>query len=211
MKQLRNAAILVGLAAYAVVFYTTPLPSLSHLSETLKPWLRGQLVFVTAMRPEEWLLANWFGSPPQFSLGDRTGGLGGRVHSRLGRRARLAAAFALPRHPRADTSGNCRVLDGRRIEPAEHVGTGGGAPRATRPAADHRRTRLADVRGRRRLLVLAQTLEQQQPGGNISRNVRQCRRSPRRSGYSTTNSDPLLAAQPPRPTIAARAGTTPPP
>jgi hypothetical protein len=71
MKQLRNAVILVGLAAYAVVFYTTPLPSLSHLGETLKPWLRGELVFVTAARPEEWLLANWFGSPPQFSLGDR--------------------------------------------------------------------------------------------------------------------------------------------
>ena len=71
MKQLRNAAILVGLAAYVVVFYTTPLPSLSHLGETLKPWLRGELVFVTAVRPDDWLLANWFGRPPQFSLDDR--------------------------------------------------------------------------------------------------------------------------------------------
>ena len=30
MKQLRNAAILVGLAAYAIFFYTTPMPSLSR-------------------------------------------------------------------------------------------------------------------------------------------------------------------------------------
>ncbi len=71
MKQLRNAAILVGLAAYAIVFYTTPMPSLSRLSETVKPWWRGELVFVTMFRPDEWLLANWFGSPPQFSLDDR--------------------------------------------------------------------------------------------------------------------------------------------
>jgi hypothetical protein len=68
MKQLRNAAILVGLAAYAFFFYATPLPSLSSPTEK---WCRGKLVFATAVRPEEWLTGNWFGTPPQFSLGDR--------------------------------------------------------------------------------------------------------------------------------------------
>jgi len=71
MKHLRNAAILIGLATYVVVFYTTPMPSLSRLTEAVKPWWRGQLVFVTLFRPEEWLFSNWFGTPPQFALGDR--------------------------------------------------------------------------------------------------------------------------------------------
>jgi hypothetical protein len=68
MKQLRNAAILVGLAAYAFFFYASPLPSLS--TPTKHCW-RGELVFVTAFRPDEWLLDNWFGKPPQFSWDDR--------------------------------------------------------------------------------------------------------------------------------------------
>jgi hypothetical protein len=68
MKQLRNAAILVGLAAYAFFFYVTLLPSLSSPTET---WRRGTLVCATALRPEEWLTGNWFGTPPQFSLDDR--------------------------------------------------------------------------------------------------------------------------------------------
>ena len=71
MKQLRNAAILVGLAAYAFFFYATQLPSLSRLSETVTPWRRGELVFVTGVRADEWLFGNWFGwfgAPQPFGL-----------------------------------------------------------------------------------------------------------------------------------------------
>ena len=160
MKQLRNAAILVGLAAYAIVFYTTPMPSLSRLMRDGKPWWRGETGFrAPAFGRTNGCWPNWFGSPPQFSLDDRAARIaGGRVHSRLGRRPGLAAAFDMPRHARTDTSGNRGLLDGRRIEPAEHVDAGGGSVRATRPAAGRRRAGIADLRGRRRLLVLAQTL-----------------------------------------------------
>ena len=74
MKQLRNAAILVGLAVYAIVFYTTPMPSIARLMRLMgnfETWWRAKTVFVFCFRPDEWLWPNWFGSPPQFSLDDR--------------------------------------------------------------------------------------------------------------------------------------------
>lgn len=67
MKHLRAAAILTGLAVYAVAFYMTPLPGLGG---DRPPW-RIDLLFQLLLRPDAWLFPNWFGTPPQFSLVDR--------------------------------------------------------------------------------------------------------------------------------------------
>ncbi len=69
MKYLLNTAILIGLAAYVVAFYVTPLPELQN--DAGQPLWRIQLVGLLLSLPDEWLFSNWFGSPPQFSLGDR--------------------------------------------------------------------------------------------------------------------------------------------
>ena len=69
MKYLLNIAILIGLAAYVVKFYVTPLPELQN--DAGQPLWRIQLVGLLLSLPDEHLFSNWFGSPPQFSLGDR--------------------------------------------------------------------------------------------------------------------------------------------
>ena len=69
MKHQRTTAVLLGLAAYAVAFYATPLPSV--LDDAGRPLLRIGLLVQLLLRPDEWLLPNWFGVPPEFSLVDR--------------------------------------------------------------------------------------------------------------------------------------------
>lgn len=69
MKRLCIAAVVIGLAAYAVVFYATPLPSVCD--DAGRPLLRGELLAQLLLLPDKWLLPNWFGAPPQFSILDR--------------------------------------------------------------------------------------------------------------------------------------------
>jgi hypothetical protein len=69
MKYLRTAAVVIGLAAYVVAFYATPLPSVR--SNTGQPLLRVELVRQLLLLPDELLLPNWFGTLPEVSLLDR--------------------------------------------------------------------------------------------------------------------------------------------
>jgi hypothetical protein len=69
MKPLRNAAILIGLAAYLAVFYWTRLPSFPN--DAGVPMRRIALLGVLLVRSPEALFSHWFGVPPQFTLSDR--------------------------------------------------------------------------------------------------------------------------------------------
>ncbi len=69
MKHLLNAAVLVGLAAYAAAFFVVPLPDV--LDKAGQPLLRFELLRQILLLPDDWLFAAWFGSPPQFALADR--------------------------------------------------------------------------------------------------------------------------------------------
>ena len=69
MKHLFSAAVLIGLAVYAVAFYAAPLPSIPHAAG--HPLLRIELLVQLLLRPDELLVPNWFGTPPEFSLLDR--------------------------------------------------------------------------------------------------------------------------------------------
>jgi 4-amino-4-deoxy-L-arabinose transferase-like glycosyltransferase len=69
MKRLGAAAVMIGLAAYAVAFYATPLPSVR--GDAGPPLLRIELLAQLLLRPDEWLFPNWFGTPWQCSLLDR--------------------------------------------------------------------------------------------------------------------------------------------
>jgi hypothetical protein len=69
MKHLGPAAVIVGLAAYAVAFYATPLPSLG--GDAGRPLLRVELLVQLLLLPKEWLFSNWFGTPWECSLLDR--------------------------------------------------------------------------------------------------------------------------------------------
>jgi hypothetical protein len=69
MKHLGTAAVIVGLAAYAVAFYATPLPSVR--GDAGQPLLRIELLVQLLLWPKEWLFSNWFGTPPQCALLDR--------------------------------------------------------------------------------------------------------------------------------------------
>jgi hypothetical protein len=69
MKHLRSAAILIGLAAYAVAFYATSLPSL--LDNAGQPLSRFGMLWQLLWLPEKCLFPNWFGASPQFCLVDR--------------------------------------------------------------------------------------------------------------------------------------------
>ncbi|MCE5266962.1 MAG: hypothetical protein LLG00_03660 [Planctomycetaceae bacterium] len=62
MKRLRAAAVLVGLAVYLAAFYATPLSVFGR---------RIDLLRLLALRPDDWLLPSWFGSPLQFTFSDR--------------------------------------------------------------------------------------------------------------------------------------------
>jgi hypothetical protein len=69
MKHLRTIAVVLGLAVYAVAFYAAPLPSVPD--DAGRPLRRFDLLVQLLVRPDEWLLANWFGMPPGFSWADR--------------------------------------------------------------------------------------------------------------------------------------------
>jgi hypothetical protein len=69
MKHLRIAAIVTGLAAYAVAFYAARLPSV--LNDAGQPLSRFTLLWQLFWLPDKWLFPNWFGTPPQFCLVDR--------------------------------------------------------------------------------------------------------------------------------------------
>ena len=57
------------MAVYIVAFYATTLPSVRD--DAGRPLLRIELLGQLALLPEESLLPNWFGDPPEFSLLDR--------------------------------------------------------------------------------------------------------------------------------------------
>jgi hypothetical protein len=69
MKRLGAAAVILGLAAYAVAFYATPLPSVQGNGG--QPLLRAELLAQLLLWPNETLFPNWFGTPGEFSLLDR--------------------------------------------------------------------------------------------------------------------------------------------
>lgn len=69
MKYLRNAAVVVGLAVYALAFYAVSLPSVCN--DAGQPLLRIELLEQLLLLPERWLTPNWFGAPPEFSVMDR--------------------------------------------------------------------------------------------------------------------------------------------
>ena len=69
MKRLGAAAVILGLAAYAVAFYATPLSSVPGADG--QPLLRIELLAQLLLWPNECLLPNWFGMPAEFSLIDR--------------------------------------------------------------------------------------------------------------------------------------------
>jgi hypothetical protein len=69
MKHLGTAAVIIGLAAYAVAFYATPLPSV--VGDAGRPLLRIELLVQLLLWPKEWLFSNWFGTPWECSLLDR--------------------------------------------------------------------------------------------------------------------------------------------
>ncbi len=71
MKHLLNAAVLVGLAAYAAAFYAVPVLLPDLLGEGGQPLRRFELLWQILLLPDDWLFAAWFGSPPQFALADR--------------------------------------------------------------------------------------------------------------------------------------------
>ena len=69
MKHLRIVGFLIGLMVYAVAFYATSL--LNVRTDAGRPLLRIELLGQLFLLPEQWLLPNWFGTPPGFSLLDR--------------------------------------------------------------------------------------------------------------------------------------------
>ena len=69
MKHLRTAGVVIGLAAYTAAFYATPLPSVCN--DAGQPLRRLDLLWQLLWLPDRWLLPNWFGTPPEFSLWDR--------------------------------------------------------------------------------------------------------------------------------------------
>ncbi len=69
MKHLGAAAVIIGLAAYAVAFYATPLPSVG--GDAGQPLLRIELLAELLLWPNQWLFPNWFGTPSECSLLDR--------------------------------------------------------------------------------------------------------------------------------------------
>ena len=71
MKYLLNAAVLLGLAAYAAAFLVVPVPLPGLLGEGEQPLRRFELLWQILLLPDDWLFAAWFGSPPQFALADR--------------------------------------------------------------------------------------------------------------------------------------------
>ncbi len=69
MRRLLAAAVLLGLAVYLAAFYATPLPDVHN--DKGEPLRRIGLLRQIALLPDDFLLSNWFGSPPQFAWADR--------------------------------------------------------------------------------------------------------------------------------------------
>jgi hypothetical protein len=69
MKLLRPAIVLIGLAAYASAFCSTPLPSLRG-NQAQSPNRLG-LLFAVLKNPGDALFSSWFGTPPQFAIVER--------------------------------------------------------------------------------------------------------------------------------------------
>ncbi len=69
MKNLRTAVVLLGLAVYLAAFYITLLPDVRDAEG--EPLRRVGLLRQITLLPDDYLLSNWFGSPPQFALADR--------------------------------------------------------------------------------------------------------------------------------------------
>jgi hypothetical protein len=54
---------------YLAAFYLTPLPSVCN--DAGEPLRRIDLLLQLLLRPDDWLLPNWFGAPAEFSIADR--------------------------------------------------------------------------------------------------------------------------------------------
>ena len=67
-KQTRSLLlVLAGLGVYLVLFYATRLPSVEEITQTV---FRRATFYIYLLRPDD-LLAQWLGTPPEFSLMDR--------------------------------------------------------------------------------------------------------------------------------------------
>ncbi len=84
----------VGLAGYAIVFYMTPMPSISRLMGTLETWWRGEAVYVFFFRAGRLAVDELVRHTAAIQWGDRLPVLlAAGLHRCLGRGAGLAAAF----------------------------------------------------------------------------------------------------------------------
>ena len=135
MKRLGAAAVIVGLAAYAVAFYATPLPSVR--GDAGQPLLRIELLVQLLLWPEEWLFPNWFGTPPAVLVARSAARIARRRrHPGLGLGSRLAVDGSLRGGSRAGPPGARRLLHGRRAERPQHVGAAAGLVRRYESAVD---------------------------------------------------------------------------